>query len=206
MVGIVVQGSIPGTVISGATLTKGVVGQALKLDGISQYVDYGTHFDECFHMPDLCTDGVTFSFWVAMHSVGIIFTTGNHVNTMGFYAAYIGGKLMLNTLNSTTWDRYVISDWPINQWRHVVLTWSSADGLVLYINGCNADPGKSSGFAFTASRTMPNNLRFNIRIGKPPPPFNIFAAMTLDEFLVWHEILSPKHVWQLYVQGGAVQT
>ena len=197
----VVQGSIPGTIIGGATLTEGVVGNALKLNGVDQYVEYGTHVDECYHTPDLCTDGVTFSFWVIMHGHGQIFTSGNNPYAVGFFFTYLpGDELFLSALYASAWDNYRIAEWPSNQWRHVVVTWALGDGLTLYLNGCNADPGKSSGFAVTVPRLMRHTRTDQILIGKANS-FGSPASMTLDEFFIWHEILSPDHIWQLYVQA-----
>ena len=200
----VIQGTILGTIIGGATLTKCVVGNALRLNGVDQYVDYGTHVNGCYHIPDLCTNGVTFSFWVIMHGHGIIFTSGNNPHTVGFYFNYLAGDSMfLSATHSLGWDKYTSPVWPSNKWRHAVVTWSLEDGLTLCINGCNADPGKSLGFADRGPRLLPHTGTERILIGKSNN-FAMYTRMTLDEFFIWHEILSPEHIWQLYVQAGTL--
>ena len=69
-----IQGSINGTVKNGASLVAGKIGNAIFTDGISQYIDYGMHQNECFYNQDVCAKGVTFALWFKAHSDVITFT------------------------------------------------------------------------------------------------------------------------------------
>ena len=202
----VVQGSIPGTLVGRrAELTTGVRGNALVCDGSDwPCVDYGEHFDQCYHNPDMCTEGVTMSFWVSQNVYqGVIFSTGYQSNTVGHTINFPGfGKMVFVTSHNTSNDYYEVHGWGgdhLHKWRYVVATWYLGEGITIYINGCDADPGKSKGYAKTASRRKPNTARGSIQIGLGSG-YN--GLMMLDEFFIWHERLSPEQIWQLYTQGG----
>ena len=200
----VVQGSLLGTVMNGAALTTGLVGKALKLDGNDQWLDYGNHFDECYHIPDHCSQGITISYWIIMHAYqGMIFTTGNIPKAAGYYIFYGStGRMSFSAKYESMFDYYKIPDWPLNQWRHVTFTWTFQEGIIIYINGCNADPGNSLGYAYSTERSKPITERHNMKIGHADA--RGYASMTLDEFFIWHQKLSSEDIWQLYTQGGTV--
>ena len=46
------------------SLICGIHGRALQFNGIDQYVDLGTHDDECMGNPDLCPNGFTWAMWL----------------------------------------------------------------------------------------------------------------------------------------------
>ena len=72
------QGSMIGNMATGATLVAALVGNGLYTDG-KGHVDYGDHYTECCHNPDMCVKGMTFAMWIkrdkgADH--GIVLDTG----------------------------------------------------------------------------------------------------------------------------------
>ena len=68
--GIVLVGSLNGTMISGATLVPGLVGKGVFLRSEESKVDFGDHPSDCFYDPDICGQGVTFGIWIKTGPVG----------------------------------------------------------------------------------------------------------------------------------------
>ena len=58
------KGSIRGSIVGGAVLIPGKLKNALSTNGIKQAVTLGKHLDKCFHIPDACGMGSTFSYWL----------------------------------------------------------------------------------------------------------------------------------------------
>ena len=85
----VVQGSMSGTMTSGAALVAAQVGNWLYTDGQTGHVSYGNHYTECCHIPDVCTQGVTFAMWIKRGigtGRGIVLHTGGYErNSKGIY-------------------------------------------------------------------------------------------------------------------------
>ena len=203
----VVQGSIPGTLVGWyAELTKGVVGNALKCDGFDYpCMNYGEHFDKCYHNPDMCTEGITMSFWVSQINYrGEIYRAGAVPNGgVGYLIDFPNPTFIgFHTFHNTSHDSYTMDGWEGDgQWRYLLITWYLGEGITVYINGCDADPEKNKGYAKTESRRGPNTIKEPILIGQA---IAMNAYLMLDEFLIWHKRLSPEQIWQLYTQGGKV--
>ena len=78
-IGGVIQGTLSGSMTTGAALVAAQVGNGLYTDGKTGHVDYGDHYAECCHNPDMCAQGVTFAMWIKRGSNtgdGIIFDSG----------------------------------------------------------------------------------------------------------------------------------
>ena len=60
--GTALKGSITGTIVAGASLVSGKVGNALSTNGVDQEVRFPKNLDKCFHIPDRCTNGSTFAY------------------------------------------------------------------------------------------------------------------------------------------------
>ena len=81
VIGNVVQGSITGTMTFGATLVSAQIGHGLYTDGNTGHVNYGNHYTECYHIPDMCVQGVTFALWIKRGGgtgTGIVLYTGGY--------------------------------------------------------------------------------------------------------------------------------
>ena len=75
----VVKGSMSGAMTSGAALVAAQVGNGLYTDGQTGHANYGNHYTECCHIPDMCAQGVTFALWIKRGigaSKGIVLHTG----------------------------------------------------------------------------------------------------------------------------------
>ena len=197
----IVQGSIPGTAVSGAKLTKGMLGNGVLIDSHREYVEYITHDDDCYHKLSLCTDGATFAFWLNVHGKGPIVAIGNR--TVGLIVTSSINPFSLNIFVTHNSIRYsYIVDWPFDQWKQIVFTWSLEDKITLYSDGCNVDPARSHGSATSVAPPRPTPDR--MIIGSYLHTKFISGRLTLDEFHIWNEKLSPEHIWQFYIQGGKI--
>ena len=79
VIGNIVKGSFSGTMTTGAALVAAQVGKGLYTDGQTGHVNYGDHYNECCHNPDMCAQGVTFAMWIKRErraDYGIISDTG----------------------------------------------------------------------------------------------------------------------------------
>ena len=70
-----VLGSLNGTLMHGATIIPGMVGNAFYIDGNTAYMDFGIHTSGCFFNPNECDSGMTVSFWLMIHSIRSSFDT-----------------------------------------------------------------------------------------------------------------------------------
>ena len=203
----VLQGSISGHLIGGASLQAGEVGKALYVNGTGQYVDLGKHETQCFHNPDVCVQGSTFSMWLKPQQsdilVSTIFDTGARISwSGGYYFGTMGQtlKVAVKTSNVLYYYKFPLGDsWRHRHWIHVTFTWDRNDGVRFYINGCNTDPGDRHGYAYTIPRTMAWTGYHSFLIGAGLGYFHMY----MDEFYIWHTALTPDAVWQLYSQGGS---
>ena len=202
----VLHGCISGVIWGGATIISGKVGSALSLNGNNQYVDYGFHLDKCYHNPDMCRDGVTYSMWLNMHAYnGVILNSGATFSAgFGYYILVTSGReIKISVKTTTMYYQYMAPDFPLNEWVHVVFTWSlSNTGLIhLYINGCDADA--TNGYAYNMARFVSLTLTGKFQLGTGS--FNdvfLFADADIDELIFWNQVLQPLEVSQLYIFGG----
>ena len=93
MLGSLMQGTLDGTVVGGASLVTGTVGNALLTDGNTQYVTYGEQSAHCFANPEQCSAGFTYSFWVQLLGAGAgisscIIDSGAFNGRPGIYVAH----------------------------------------------------------------------------------------------------------------------
>ena len=106
-VGDVLQGSIVGTMTSGASLVAAQFNNGLYTDGVTGHVNYGNHYTECYHNPDMCPRGVTFAAWIKRGDgadYGVVFETGGeHYVSTG--KGNKNGSIRAILLYERTWPR-----------------------------------------------------------------------------------------------------
>lgn len=206
--GSILVGSINGTATNGLTLVPSKDGNAIYLDGTTQYVTYGDQRDKCFADPDMCTNGVTFSLWVYVQNAidptqnQIVLDSGGQYESGRGYGLwrYADGRWALAIYTDVSHHEVVGFFWDTDRWLHVVFTWNPTQGLILYVNGCVLSVG------WERARVTPVTLLPEMLLGKDswPGSLRYFGHIFLDQFLVWEEVLAPEEVRQLYSQGGVV--
>ena len=146
---------LTGNIVSGVTTVSGHVNQALSFGASSTYFSVGG-------LVALGTPDKTFSFslWTkitAYTGVGTIIHVANAANgyTNGFFSWCVPfiGLDSSNRLVAQVWNGNAVSvvgsTLPLNVWTHVVETYSSTNGVTLYVNGIQV--GTTGGASYTAS-------------------------------------------------------
>ena len=204
-----VQGSVDGTVKNGASLVAGKIGNAIFTDGISQYIDYGIHQNECFYNQDACAEGVTFSLWFKVHSgyatFSAIDTGATSQSSRGVYLRYfVNRNIKISIKWEQMYDYYKVPNFPLVTWIHLAFTWTRQDGIRGFINGCDADVTDSKGYASRTIRDDPITETFRFTVGTGKSGTEGFGRMSVDELMAWNNVLGPAEIWQLFIQGGTM--
>ena len=184
-------------------LVPGKVGTALRLEGVD--LNYQQPTTECFFDPNVCVNGLSVSLWVKFYTVGVdsvILANGAFYpgkNGLSIYQ-HRDGIIFIHIFD----DNYLhIGKAPQGDgynWQHIVITWEgSLSPIALYQNGCL---GTEAAWKFP--RPAPAAPPYDLKIGGNPNGAGLRANMALDHVLMWYDFLTPKEVWQLYVQGGQV--
>ena len=202
-----VTGSIDGTIQGGASLVPGKHGSALSLNGIDGRVYYGMHLNECFHLPEMCTTGSTFAYWLRYRTPNneavILDSGGMYLYSHGYTVRIDNTSELHVQVNdaSTYYDTIAYLYGPDN-WLFIVHTWSPSSGINIYLNGCIMNgQGKAKG-----PRTNNVTESFPFMIGEAVADNPLRADMDLDNLMAWDDELTPDEIWQLYVQAGNMPT
>ena len=181
--GSMLRGSINGNLPSSATIVPGKVDGALYTNGVNQVVNYGNHLTQCYHQPDMCAEGVTFSLWLKVMSSkeSVILDCG------GFHASAIGyamrrqpsGRFRVAVIDRTHKDKTDILQWKLDEWAHLVMTYELSAGVLLYMNGCKLglqQPRKT--------RSTPISDLLDFFNGGASYIFTMNAKMEMDNMLI----------------------
>ena len=200
-------GSMDGTLLGNARVVPGMYGNTLYVDGQSgSRVDYRVHINGYFFDPDQCTQGITISFWLIFHddqaNYDIIFDTGAcRRRSVGYCIVLVTGKnIRVLLLRRAGYRKYVLQSTPIHQWHYWSVTYNS-DDVNVYINGCNSSPFAIEKYDSPRSEAHTENAEFHIGDWSGG---GLAPHMSIDELMVWYEVLTVDQIWQLYVQGGRV--
>ena len=197
-----INGSIPGSIVGGAVLVPGKLRNAISTNGINRAFEFGLHLQECFHIPDACTIGSTFAYWLKWKSVwgrryGFIMNTGGyHYSTRGYAHLVLSNGLMVVFVKSSSTYYYIEASISYSgKWAFIVQVWSPSSGIKLYVNGCIVA-------ATNARRARAHKI-------KRSPSFAIgdvqkWVDMEMDNLLTWDQELTGDDVWRLYMQAGQV--
>ena len=207
----ILKGSIPGNVFGGVTMASRGVRSAIKFDGVSSYVDFGVHPGECFHSPDACSDGITYSMWLwlgdnsSKRIVIILDSGGTRPGYVGYDMKFsYRDRLVLKTsvkLGPNRKYQYRITDWNQDRWEHVSWIWHPTQGIRFYLNGCDTDPGATKGLAGSGYLDVQPNNEFPFILGDSIEKQDKRANMKLDDLYVWYKVLSEHDIWAVYING-----
>ena len=203
--GTTIKGSILGRIVGGSSLVQGKLGYALSTNGINQAIDFGRHLDKCFHIPDACGAGSTFSYWLKWKSVSghslIMDSGGYYGNTRGYAHNLVShGVMAVSVKDSSYYYGLRASIGEPDKWVLIIQTWSPSSGIKLYVNGCTVVDTLTG----RSNRTHRVVRRLKFVIGSNSANFRRCVAMEMDNFLAWEEELTEDEAWRLYVQGGQV--
>ena len=207
-----IKGSNNGTLQNGATFAAGKVGQAFSLDGMNDFINFGSPqvLDDVF-------DGVhdfTVSSWYVLQDISTyrtLFTKGNvgtgadYSGTLTFtYDPYVGGyTFQIYDNGNGLVKKWSNADFPLNVWLHFTLIYdASLHDAEVYING-----QKLTGTYFTTGydgSVIDNILDKEFKIGGEfISPGNHFWQGLIDEVDVYNRVLSDAEIQSIYNAGSA---
>lgn len=192
-------GNLPNGQVYGASATQdrfGKAGQAMKFDGIDDYVEV-----DASASARLMRFPITWSAWIRHTGVRKYFewVLGKYLHPNGDGIGFFYEGSSFGNFYSTgffdNWCRYdgrLIDD---GRWHHVVFTLNTS-GMTTYVDGLNQGYVRWVGAPTVSTSSEP--LRFGIirsvHPTEPPAPF----TGDIDDFRVYDRVLSPAEIDQLY--------
>lgn len=166
-------------------LVGGLIGNALALNGRSQYLDLGDLSNECIGNLALCQNGITVSAWLKFMGRGdnsYIFSSGNNGILMYLKDSYFNVKVNSNNREWTL----SIPEIDETTWNYVELSWHPDFGLGLYLNNTLV--------AFTSytrpSPPQPIQSNPHVLVGRAnigdTDQINRPADVVVDEMEIWY--------------------
>ena len=166
---------------SGGGVTPFSFGNALKFDGVNDYVSY----------TDLETNSsYTLSLWINQASVDNLGVLGNPANkTFNFLAIRNNGTILLDANSNRATFSYTSTP---NVWQHFVIIYdNSIQEARSFINGVESPSGALS---VDASGGVYNS--FGTR------NLTQYREYKMDEFAYWNTVLTPTDALNLYNSGN----
>ena len=199
-----ILGFLNGTLMRGATVIPGLVGNAVYIDGNRAYVDFGTHTSGCFFSPSQCNSGMTVSFWLKMYSkirssfVVFVDNGGCTFAAVGFCVWGSQGVIAMTSRNERSWFNARIPLPSLMKWNFVTGS-ITAGTMTIFINGCYTSPTAED----AGRRAVRLTRQIPLMIGSRDEAAPHFA---IDDIRVWYNELNPKEVWGLYSDANGNST
>lgn len=167
-------------------LVPGVVNNAIDLNGNNQYIDLGTHNDECMGNLNECNFGISLFFWLKIHDYEdnmYILSTG--LNGIRIY--YNQDYIYITVDNLKESWRISTPKFETDEWHFIELSWHPDAGLSFYIDGKLQDHVHSREIPLQTLREQsqfyigrPNNLDIQgLRRYS-------YGNMAIDELEIWY--------------------
>ena len=165
------------------------------------YLNYGkNNVNTCFHLPDHCPQGVTFSVWLWLYdsmagarNIVLSSDTNGH-DDIGYRIKYKAHKNIIQvTLGTKLVYRRAEIYIDTGRWVHIAFTWHPADIMRVYANGCTA------GHAFGKSTTI-HVVEKEFLIGGKGDGWGT-AEMKIDDLLIWYKELAHDQIWYIFEHG-----
>lgn len=177
-----------GTRAGGTTAVLGKIGQAMKFDGSSGYVNGHDN-------PVLASTNITVSAWINSRNIATEqMITSKYFDQTGLkgLALEVYGAKLTFSINAGAFKQgtTVMST---GKWYHVVATYNGSV-INLYVNGVPDGTLNSA-----AGITNPTG---NFEIGRYTYSSNLWFNGTLDDVRVYNRALSASEIQQLYKLGG----
>jgi len=190
----------------------GKVGQALKFDGVDDYVQVPP---DDTNMITNATGTLSFSFWISPTTLGGTIISRRHFcNNDGHFTIRLSGGGALSLLFYSNIDvlggQYnsgnIIST---GQWQHVVISkkWGTANSTKLYLNGVAqsftaAGSDTTQGTNYSGLSEIIGAEATSVACqGNNNGPKNNFYNGGIDEMRVYNKVLSADEAKQLYNMG-----
>ena len=176
------------TNMSGTPVVQGKIGQALKFDGVNDYVSVGNVLN--------ALTSYTFSAWINPKSLGG--GSGGRIidkNSAYFFRLISSGGNKLAISHNGGPSQASTGTITFNRWQHVVATWNGKQ-LVFYINGVDAG-------TISFSTAISSNSAA-LQIGDTNSGNSTFDG-SIDDVRIYNRALSAVEVRRLYNMGAATK-
>ena len=123
----------PARLYGNPSLIRGKVGRALRLDGRMEYVDGGEVGDGCLGDLQLCTYGLSASFWInSFHVKENMYYLDS--GSKGFRVYYKNKKFIAEFQQGNKNWKVEWGDFERNKWYFIEVSWNPEDGARMYVN------------------------------------------------------------------------
>ena len=177
--------SLPIMLHGNPALVPGRIGNAIKLNGGLQYIDFGDQTDKCLGNLEKCSHGLTISFWAKFNRYTYdmyILSTG--LNGIRMY--YIDGYIYLTIdKNGKSW-RGSIPKPELGKWYYLELSWHPEFGLSYYLNNELRDHEDFRNVPVTTNKGTDKFLIGAPNKGDTTGQRYSYAAMEIDEMEIWY--------------------
>ena len=187
-----------GTLTSGPTVAPGIIGQALNLDGVNDYVDLGA--PSSLSVSTNGANGWSMSAWVLQ--------TGSL--TSNFMAAkrsslnvggYLFGATFARIWHATTHAQSTLTTAPsLNVWHNIVMVYNSSKQLTIYVDGVEPAQTKTTGVG-----DLVNDSAITLYFGRDGLDGASVWKGLIDEARVYNRALSTSEVAYLFTRGNPEQ-
>ena len=189
-----------GTAVNGAHIVAGVVGNAIQFDdGVYTYVELGSINEPCFYNMDLCTEGLTLTFWtdtvfttVSVTAVGI--GCGKLEERQGVRFEFGSGLLFISVRFSDETQVGIYSVNPPTGWLHHGVIVKKGQKIQYVLNGTLLSPLSASVSAGVA--TLGGSVRFGAHSEDLGVPESLPGK--LDDVRLWKKAKCPEFVKYIY--------
>ena len=180
-----------GILIGGTSLTSGKFGSALSFDGVDDYVDCGSSGSLDF------TTNVTIEAWVYPESIDSLQMIVDNRNVLSsgvqlFYRATTN-RIEIQINNTIAADGEIPAGW-LDNWHHVLATYTSGVGGSVYIDGIDVSLNVTNrgGIGGTGRTTV---------IGARYTKATLFFDGVIDEVRIWNRALEDTEIAYNYSLG-----
>ena len=168
------------------SLVPGVRLNAALFDGSSSGLVTDKR-DSCFTNPELCTDGMTLSFWLKF--ISIPSNTDHYVLSNGGQTRHsYGYAVLVKTMKILIFVKTRVHEWAftssdtvqLHVWDFLTITWHMDSGLQVFKNG-----SQLAGSVTETNREITSTAYNDYRIGLPNNSENSarFGHFIIDEFM-----------------------
>ncbi|XP_064622616.1 uncharacterized protein LOC135484853 [Lineus longissimus] len=182
-------------------------GNAIRMQ-YPTYLDYGDQRHRCLGNFDKCSSGWTAAMWLynfdGNRHGGYFLSTGGQTASIGMALVYYNDangdyiKCLLKT-SRMKWSKSVKMS--VQIWYHIAITWSTDNGLAIYLNGhlvIEQKTGKDETTTVDISRNFTIGVPNNILSLSDFSQANYYPNGYIDDLMVWEKSLSAELIADLY--------
>lgn len=166
-------------------LVSGKIGNALKLNGEQQYVDFGEQSSACLGNLDKCPHGVTLSMWMKpadFRNNRYFFSNGHN----GITIQNRGNLLKITAqTNTEEWETNTDKILP-DQWHFLEVSWTRDEGLELYVDNQLTYRDTSPRSRKTKFPVRADEDKFYLGRSNDAMETGTYAKGTFDEIDYWY--------------------